>query len=621
MISLAGLGAAPRAYQQGLDDNLALLQKQQAQQSLTAYGNALPNVMGRPTGPAPAGGAMSPMSPSQYDSLFEQTGAKYGVPGQLLKAVAKQESGFNPQAQSPAGAQGLMQFMPPTAQQYGVDAFNPASSVDGAARYLKKLYDQFGDWKLALAGYNWGEGNVGKWLQSGADPNAMPAETRNYIANLAPVAEQSSMVQGGAGGGAGMLAPGMMSAQPMAQQGAMQPPQPGMGSPQVPGMITPQPAWARPRPQPGLSSPQVPGQPPARPQPGAGLSSPQVPGMPPQAPPMAPNRAGGQMAQPGMGGTPPAGQGQPEPPMAQLPASMAGTLDWRSLINVIQERNPGIAPEVLALTVDRFAPYMESQSAREWEQIKLQQGFDQSNMAREDQQAFQAEQSRYQPVGGDSMFDRQTGEWMQNPNAAAGGVDGKPIPAELSARIGLASEFLKPENLKFLRDGIAAGKASGPVDWASGQMGWGESGEIKRRMQSGADAMRRMLTGAGMNQNEVEEYVSRYLPSWKDDAAILSDKFEQLVKELVTIREATMLNRGLMVDMSGNVVPVGEGEAGAIAPPAADAGAAAPAAGGADVEKWLAIANQAIIDGDPPEEVIQWLRDTHGIEAALDGAN
>jgi len=109
-------------------------------------------------------------------SLYEQ---KYGVPPGLLSAVMQQESGGNPKAVSPAGAQGLFQFMPDTAKQLGVDPWDENSAADGAARYLAQNYQKFGDWKLALAAYNAGPGNVEK--HKGIPPFA---ETQNYVRNI-----------------------------------------------------------------------------------------------------------------------------------------------------------------------------------------------------------------------------------------------------------------------------------------------------------------------------------------------------------------------------------------------------------------------------------------------------
>ncbi len=135
-----------------------------------------------PAGPGPSGSTGSPTSvgsPAEYRGLFQQAGAAHGVDPGLLAAVAKVESGFNPSAVSPAGAKGLMQFMPATASQFGVDPLDPASAVDGAARYLRRLIDELGSVELALAGYNAGPGNVRKY--GGIPPFA---ETQQYVSKV-----------------------------------------------------------------------------------------------------------------------------------------------------------------------------------------------------------------------------------------------------------------------------------------------------------------------------------------------------------------------------------------------------------------------------------------------------
>lgn len=106
-------------------------------------------------------------------SPYEQ---KYGLPKGIMNAVMMTESAGNPRAVSHAGAQGLFQIMPETAKDLGVDPFNPHQAADGAARYLKQNYDRFGNWDLALAGYNAGAGNVQKY--GGVPPFE---ETKNYI--------------------------------------------------------------------------------------------------------------------------------------------------------------------------------------------------------------------------------------------------------------------------------------------------------------------------------------------------------------------------------------------------------------------------------------------------------
>ncbi|WP_370250539.1 transglycosylase SLT domain-containing protein [Nocardioides sp.] len=116
-----------------------------------------------------------------FADLFASAGARYGLDPRLLAAVARQESGFDPSAVSPAGAQGLMQLMPGTADGLGVrDPFQPAQAVDGAARLLTQLLDRFdGRLDLALAGYNAGPGAVDRY--DGVPPYP---ETRNYVSSI-----------------------------------------------------------------------------------------------------------------------------------------------------------------------------------------------------------------------------------------------------------------------------------------------------------------------------------------------------------------------------------------------------------------------------------------------------
>ena len=91
-----------------------------------------------------------------------QAASHYQVDPALVKAIIMAESGYNTRAISKKGAKGLMQLMPATAQELGVeDAFNPKQNISGGVRYFKKLITQFGgDVKLALAAYNAGSRNV-----------------------------------------------------------------------------------------------------------------------------------------------------------------------------------------------------------------------------------------------------------------------------------------------------------------------------------------------------------------------------------------------------------------------------------------------------------------------------
>ena len=123
----------------------------------------------------------------QYLPTIHAAATRYNVPWQLLAAQLQQESGYDPNAVSGAGAQGIAQFMPATAQQYGLtDPFDPTASIYAQAHLMSDLYNQFGDWGIALAGYNWGGGNVQNAMDtygSGWLANA-PAETQNYVAAI-----------------------------------------------------------------------------------------------------------------------------------------------------------------------------------------------------------------------------------------------------------------------------------------------------------------------------------------------------------------------------------------------------------------------------------------------------
>jgi cell wall-associated NlpC family hydrolase len=133
---------------------------------------------------APAAASGASLAGVPYADLFTRAGSRHGVDPALLAAVAQQESGFDASAVSPAGAQGLMQFMPATARGLGVDPFDPASAVDGAARYLAELTEQFGSTELGLAAYNAGPGTVSRY--GGIPPYA---ETQDYVRSVMSKAE------------------------------------------------------------------------------------------------------------------------------------------------------------------------------------------------------------------------------------------------------------------------------------------------------------------------------------------------------------------------------------------------------------------------------------------------
>ena len=115
-----------------------------------------------------------------YDGLILINARAHDVPPALVKAVIAAESLFDADAVSHAGAQGLMQLMPATAQQMGVrDPFRPDENVDGGTRYLRAMLDRYGDMTRALAAYNAGPTAVDYYR--GVPPYP---ETRDYVTRV-----------------------------------------------------------------------------------------------------------------------------------------------------------------------------------------------------------------------------------------------------------------------------------------------------------------------------------------------------------------------------------------------------------------------------------------------------
>ena len=142
----------------------------------SAQGAAAPAAASTPA----AGGATA------YDDLITASATRNGVDPALLKGLIRQESNFDPNAGSPAGARGLAQLMPSTAASLGVgDPTNPAAAIEGGARYLREQLDSFGgSVPLALAAYNAGPAAV---TRAGGVPPF--AETRHYVQQVQAYAD------------------------------------------------------------------------------------------------------------------------------------------------------------------------------------------------------------------------------------------------------------------------------------------------------------------------------------------------------------------------------------------------------------------------------------------------
>ena len=142
------------------------------------------------------------------NELFASLEEQHRLPSGLLNAVMMQESRGNANAVSPKGAQGYFQFMPATAKQYNVNPSDLTSSATGAARmYADLLKQNNGDLNMALAGYNWGQGNLSR---KGLDK--APKETRDYIAKV-----KQGMGGSGSMGGGGEMAEEWVVEEPQAQ--------------------------------------------------------------------------------------------------------------------------------------------------------------------------------------------------------------------------------------------------------------------------------------------------------------------------------------------------------------------------------------------------------------------
>ena len=138
---------------------------------------ALPRMVSREFIRQARSGRIRMPAPAEWQAIIQRASKRYGLPPDLVAAVIRVESNFDVEAESPKGAQGLMQLMPGTQAYLGVqDPFDPEANVDAGSRYLREQLDRFGSTELALAAYNAGPGNVEKF--GGLPPFA---ETQAYV--------------------------------------------------------------------------------------------------------------------------------------------------------------------------------------------------------------------------------------------------------------------------------------------------------------------------------------------------------------------------------------------------------------------------------------------------------
>lgn len=172
-------------YGSGLDNDFIQSIMPAAKQSGSAHPSAAISVSFEPKE-----GGIEALGSHKYASLVAKEAKRQGRDPEILLKMLQNETGGlkNPEsARSKAGAMGIAQFMPATAKQYGINPDIPEEAAYGMVKHFGYLEDKYGDPKLAMAAYNWGEGNLNKWLKSGADPRKLPQETRKY----------ASMAQGG----------------------------------------------------------------------------------------------------------------------------------------------------------------------------------------------------------------------------------------------------------------------------------------------------------------------------------------------------------------------------------------------------------------------------------------
>ena len=125
-----------------------------------AYGATAPAGLPGVSGGVPGADQVNAATP--HAALFNEAGARWGIPPTVLAGMAYVESRFQNNVVSEAGAVGMMQFLPGTAASMGVNPYDPNSAVDGAARYLRNALDRFGSLDMAIGAYNIGPGAMAR---------------------------------------------------------------------------------------------------------------------------------------------------------------------------------------------------------------------------------------------------------------------------------------------------------------------------------------------------------------------------------------------------------------------------------------------------------------------------
>jgi soluble lytic murein transglycosylase-like protein len=179
---LKAMGEKNRQTQHGIDQN------NRANSNFNNIGD-LSNVIVRDLSAVTPSAVISATGTNseRIEKAVADASEKYGVNANLIKAIIKTESNFDPNAVSSAGAKGLMQLMPCNIEHYGVnDAFNIEQNIDAGTRHIKDYLKSYNnDLNMALVAYNFGPGNMAsRGIGSSSDFYKLPTETKNYIAKI-----------------------------------------------------------------------------------------------------------------------------------------------------------------------------------------------------------------------------------------------------------------------------------------------------------------------------------------------------------------------------------------------------------------------------------------------------